>query len=65
MLLRQLTKLRLKNNCKRYKLNIKNKLIQCEGPSLLEIMIKPGARKDLGRPTSSTFDNKEKFMTFL
>ncbi|KAM3138760.1 hypothetical protein pb186bvf_009139 [Paramecium bursaria] len=41
------------------------KLIQSEGPSLLEIMIKPGARKDLGRPTSSTFDNKEKFMTFL
>lgn len=32
---------------------------------MMEIMIKPGARKDLGRPTCSTFENKQKFMEFL
>lgn len=31
----------------------------------MEVMIRPGVRKDLGRPSSSTFDNKEKFMHFL
>ncbi|CAD8103075.1 unnamed protein product [Paramecium sonneborni] len=36
-----------------------------DGPILMEILIKPGVRKDLGRPTTSTFENKEKFMHFL
>jgi len=35
------------------------------GPAILEIIVKPGFRKDLGRPTSSTFENKEAFINFL
>jgi phosphonopyruvate decarboxylase len=35
------------------------------GPSLLEIVITKGARKDLGRPTLSPVQNKEGFMKFL
>jgi phosphonopyruvate decarboxylase len=40
-------------------------LRECEGPALLEIKIKPGARKDLGRPKGNPIDNKEKFMSYL
>jgi phosphonopyruvate decarboxylase len=36
-----------------------------EGPAFLEVRIRKGARKDLGRPTSSTFENKAGFMKFL
>ena len=36
-----------------------------EGPCLLEIRIKKGARKDLGRPTTTPIENKEAFMGFL
>ena len=36
-----------------------------KGPSFLEIKIKSGARKDLGRPKSSTEENKRSFMEFL
>lgn len=35
------------------------------GPAILEIIVKPGFRKDLGRPTSSTYENKEAFINFL
>ena len=35
------------------------------GPALLEIKIKPGARNDLGRPTTSPVNNKIDFMNFL
>ena len=35
------------------------------GPSLLEIRVKKGARKDLGRPTSGPIINKENFMGFI
>jgi len=41
------------------------KLRQVEGPALLEIRVKPGARKDLGRPTKTCHATKEEFMTFL
>ncbi|MBN1645237.1 phosphonopyruvate decarboxylase [Candidatus Woesearchaeota archaeon] len=37
----------------------------CEGPALLEIKINKGARKDLGRPTTTPKDNKKAFMEFL
>jgi len=40
-------------------------LKHCEGPALLEIKVKAGSRKDLGRPTSSPQDNKKDFMNFL
>jgi phosphonopyruvate decarboxylase len=35
------------------------------GPALLEIMIKKGARADLGRPKSSPIENKKAFAEFL
>jgi len=47
---------------------IKNELTnirQSAGPSLLEIHIKKGARKDLGRPTLTPVQNKQGFMKFL
>ena len=40
-------------------------LHQTQGPALLEIRVKKGARSDLGRPTSTPNENKEKFMQFL
>jgi len=36
-----------------------------EGPVLLEIKIKKGNRKDLGRPTTTPIQNKEALMNFL
>jgi phosphonopyruvate decarboxylase len=42
-----------------------NKMKQSEGPSLLEIRIRKGARKDLGRPTTSPIENKIDFMNSL
>lgn len=37
----------------------------CEKPVLLEIKVKKGNRKDLGRPTSTPIQNKEALMNFL
>lgn len=42
-----------------------SELVNSKGPSLLEIVIKPGARKDLGRPGTKPRDSKESFMKFL
>jgi phosphonopyruvate decarboxylase len=39
--------------------------IASEGPSLLEVRVKKGARKDLGRPTTTPIENKENLMEFL
>ena len=36
-----------------------------DGPGLLEIRVRPGARSNLGRPTSSPVENKEQFMSFV
>ena len=36
-----------------------------DGPVLLEIKVKKGARKDLGRPAATPIENKEAFMRFL
>ena len=36
-----------------------------EGPALLEIQVKSGFRKNLGRPTNSPEKNKTLFMNFL
>ncbi len=47
---------------------LKDKIItlkEIEGPALLEIKVKKGARKDLGRPKSTPIENKNKFMEFL
>lgn len=42
-----------------------SKLKQSKGPSLLEIRVNKGARKDLGRPTLSPVENKKSLMEFL
>ena len=36
-----------------------------EGPVLLEVKVKKGNRKDLGRPTTTPVQNKEALMKFL
>lgn len=41
------------------------KIKNSEGPVLLEIKVKKGARKDLGRPTKTPIENKIAFMNFL
>ena len=38
---------------------------QSEGPNLLEVRVKKGARADLGRPTMTPRELKEAFMGFL
>lgn len=40
-------------------------LKSCPGPALLEIRVNRGARKDLGRPSTTPAQNKEDFMNFL
>jgi len=41
------------------------KQIPSKGPVLIEVKINSGARKDLGRPTTTPLENKLKFMTNL
>ena len=36
-----------------------------EGPVLLQVCVKKGNRKDLGRPTTTPIQNKEAFMAIL
>merc|ERR1712032_744418 len=38
---------------------------QDAGPALLEVIVRPGARKNLGRPKTSPKQNKDAFMTFM
>ena len=48
--------------------DIKNKIektLQSERPAFLEVIIKPGSRDDLGRPTIKPVDNKIAFMKFI
>lgn len=40
-------------------------LKQTEGPVMLEILVKKGNRKDLGRPTKSPLQNKNDFMKYI
>jgi len=40
-------------------------LKKMEGPALLEVTVRRGARKDLGRPTSTPLENKAGFMRML
>lgn len=41
------------------------KIKKTDGPALLEVKVNKGARKDLGRPTTTPIENKEEFMRFL
>lgn len=43
----------------------KMKEIKADGPVLLELRVKSGHRKNLGRPTRSTNENRKDFMHFL
>ena len=40
-------------------------LMGMEGPVLLEVKVRIDSRDDLGRPTATTIENKERFMEFL
>ena len=58
------------NKC--YSCNTKEELImycqkieKIEGPVLLEVKVKKGARNNLGRPTTTPIENKNEFMKFL
>lgn len=42
-----------------------NKINNEKGPIMLEIQVKKGNRKDLGRPTTTPIQNKESLMKFL
>lgn len=44
---------------------ISKNMSSIKGPAFIEIKIKPGARKDLGRPKSSPLANKIDFVNFL
>lgn len=44
---------------------ILNKVRNQDGPVLIEIKVKKGNRKDLGRPTTTPIQNKEALMDFL
>lgn len=41
------------------------KVKETEGPTLLEVKVKKGNRKDIGRPTNTPVQNKEMLMAFL
>ncbi len=40
-------------------------LLSRKGPNFLEVVVKTGSRKDLGRPTTRPIDNKKEFMKNL
>jgi phosphonopyruvate decarboxylase len=45
--------------------NLNYQLSTVGGPILLEVRVKKGNRKDLGRPTTTPIQNKEALMSFL
>lgn len=46
-------------------IEILNEIKNIDRPALVEIKVKKGARKDLGRPTTTPIENKEAFMKFI
>lgn len=46
-------------------IGLSEKIKNVEGPVFLEIKVKKGARKDLGRPTTTPIENKNDFMEFI
>jgi phosphonopyruvate decarboxylase len=50
---------------KEYLTGLLDKVKIQEGPVLLEVKVKKGNRKDLGRPTTTPIQNKEALMQFL
>ena len=53
------------SNTKHELMALIEKLILQEGPILLQVCVKKGNRKDLGRPTTTPIQNKEALMSFL
>ena len=45
--------------------DILNEVKKLEGPVLIQVCVKKGNRKDLGRPTTTPIQNKEALMAFL
>ena len=45
--------------------SVLDKVKNLQGPVLLEVKVKKGNRKDLGRPTTTPIQNKESLMNFL
>lgn len=45
--------------------DVLRQLKDMEGPVFVEVKVRKGARKDLGRPTTTPVQNKEALMTFL
>ena len=50
---------------KDYLAELLGKIKNQEGPVLIEVKVKKGNRKDLGRPTTTPIQNKEALMRFL
>ena len=50
---------------KEYLQELLAKIKNAEGPVFLEVKVKKGNRKDLGRPTTTPIQNKEALMQFL
>lgn len=44
---------------------ILSKFVNSDGPSLLDVHVKPGARRELGRPTNNPIERKNIFMDYL
>ncbi len=45
--------------------NALKETISCKGPKMIIVKVRKGARKDLGRPTTTPFENKKSFMDFI
>ena len=54
-----------RSSSKEYLQEILAKINTQEGPVFLEVKVKKGNRKDLGRPTTTPIQNKEALMDFL
>jgi len=46
-------------------ISVLNEISKIDGPALLEVQVKKGFRKDLGRPTTTPIENKDMFMDFV
>lgn len=52
-------------NTKEYLQELLEKIKEQEGPTLLQVCVRRGNRKDLGRPTTTPIENKNALMDFL
>lgn len=52
-------------DCKASLQSVLDKVKSLQGPVLIEVKVKKGNRKDLGRPTTTPIQNKEALMQFL